>query len=142
VHAYLLNNYWHTNYKADQAGPLSFRFVLAPHAAFDPVALRRLSDEQDFPLLAVGADQKERALAAPLTLQGDRVLVSSLRRMDAGDALSVVLHNPGGQAASITARASSRAARISIEGAPGDGTREVRLVVPARGTRRLVLTPR
>jgi hypothetical protein len=142
LYAYLFNNYWHTNYKAEQAGPLLFRFVLAPHAAFDPVALRRLSDEQDFPLLAVGADRNERAAAAPLALQGDRVLVSSLRRIDAVDTLSIVLHNPGDQRADVTVRASSRSARISIDGTPGAGARTVRLVVPPRGTRRLVLAAR
>ncbi len=39
VHAFLLNNYWHTNYKAEQQGLLRFRFV-APaarrRAAGDP----------------------------------------------------------------------------------------------------------
>jgi hypothetical protein len=52
LYAYLLNNYWHTNYKADQSGPMRFRFVLRPHGPFDARALRRLSDEQDYPLLA------------------------------------------------------------------------------------------
>ena len=28
VYAYLFNNYWHTNYKAYQQGPLTYRFVL------------------------------------------------------------------------------------------------------------------
>ena len=36
VHAYLLNNYWHTNYKADQQGLLRFRFVLRPHGVEPP----------------------------------------------------------------------------------------------------------
>jgi hypothetical protein len=49
LYAYLLNNYWHTNYKAYQEGPLTYRFALRPHGAFDPVALRRFSDEQDQP---------------------------------------------------------------------------------------------
>ena len=39
VFAYLLNNYWHTNYKADQDGELRFRFVLQPHGVFDSAAL-------------------------------------------------------------------------------------------------------
>ena len=47
VYAYLFNNYWHTNYKAYQQGPLTYRFVLRPHAAFDALGLRRFSDEQD-----------------------------------------------------------------------------------------------
>ncbi len=52
LYAYLLNNYWHTNYKADQSGPMRFRFVLRPHGRFDAAALRRFSDEQDYPLRA------------------------------------------------------------------------------------------
>ncbi|MEZ4455069.1 MAG: hypothetical protein R2882_00770 [Gemmatimonadales bacterium] len=32
----LMNNYWHTNFKADQEGPVSFRFVIRPHGPFDP----------------------------------------------------------------------------------------------------------
>jgi hypothetical protein len=136
LYAYLFNNYWHTNYKAEQAGPLSFRFVLAPHAAFDPVALRRLSDEQDFPLVAVGVGPHDRPAAAPFAVEGAHVLVSSLRRTEAGDALAVVLHNPTDEAASVTVRASNRGARVALEGARVAGTRELQLVVPARGTRR------
>lgn len=32
----LMNNYWHTNFKADQDGPVTFRFVIRPHGPFDP----------------------------------------------------------------------------------------------------------
>jgi hypothetical protein len=137
LYAYLFNNYWHTNYKAEQAGSLSFRFVLAPHAAFDPVALRRLSDEQDFPLLAIGVGPHDRPAAAPFTVESAHVLVSSLRRTEAGDALAVVLHNPADEATSVTVRASNRGVRVALEGARGAGARELQLVVPARGTRRV-----
>ncbi|MCX7835694.1 MAG: hypothetical protein N2450_06445 [bacterium] len=34
VFAYLLNNYWHTNYKADQEGLIRFRFMIKPHLTF------------------------------------------------------------------------------------------------------------
>ena len=64
LYAYLLNNYWHTNYKADQQGPLSYRFALRPHGAFDPVALRRFSDEQDQPLLVFPVDPRRRPCGA------------------------------------------------------------------------------
>mgnify|MGYP000741737662 CR=1 FL=1 len=33
--AYAMNNYWHTNFKADQPGHVSFRVTLLPHGAFD-----------------------------------------------------------------------------------------------------------
>ena len=29
--SYAMNNYWHTNFKAEQGGPVEFRFALRPH---------------------------------------------------------------------------------------------------------------
>jgi hypothetical protein len=114
--AYLFNNYWHTNYKADQSGPLSFRFVIAPHAAFDPVALRRLSDEHDFPLLAVTAREGTPAVTAPFLLEGDPVLVASLRRAETGDALDIRLYNPAPRPATVTLRTTRDGAGIAQAG--------------------------
>lgn len=34
-YAYLMNNYWHTNYKADQSGAVSFRFCIRLHGQCD-----------------------------------------------------------------------------------------------------------
>ncbi len=53
VHAYLFNNYWHTNYKAEQAGPLRFRFVLRPHGPEAAGALTAFSRELEQPLLVL-----------------------------------------------------------------------------------------
>ena len=55
VHAYLLNNYWHTNYKADQEGLLRFRFVLRPHGALPPVVVMDLSRDLEQPLVVLPA---------------------------------------------------------------------------------------
>ena len=35
LYSYALNNYWHTNYKADQDGPIAFRYAVEPHAGND-----------------------------------------------------------------------------------------------------------
>jgi hypothetical protein len=51
VHAYLLNNYWHTNYKAEQQGRLLFRFVLRPHGPEPPAAVMALSRDLEQPLV-------------------------------------------------------------------------------------------
>ncbi len=51
VHAYLLNNYWHTNYKADQEGPLRFRFVLRPHGVEPEASVMALSRDLEQPLV-------------------------------------------------------------------------------------------
>jgi hypothetical protein len=78
VHAYLLNNYWHTNYKADQEGLLRFRFILRPHGAEPAAALTTLSRDLDQPLLVLPAG--ERLPRASLSLEGDpKVQVVGLR---------------------------------------------------------------
>ena len=58
VHAYLLNNYWHTNYKADQEGRLRFRFVLRPHGVEPPLAVMDLSRDLEQPLVVLPADRR------------------------------------------------------------------------------------
>lgn len=35
-YSYILNNYWHTNYKADQEGVMTFRYSMFLHVVFDP----------------------------------------------------------------------------------------------------------
>jgi hypothetical protein len=114
VYAYLLNNYWHTNYKAYQQGPLTYRFVVRPHAAFDPVALRRFSDEQDQPLLVFPVDPAAAELRAPFTITGDPVTLSSLRVADDGTAIVARIYNPSMRVASITLRPSTPGSRVSV----------------------------
>ena len=58
VHAYLLNNYWHTNYKADQEGLLRFRFVLRPHGVEPPLAVMDLSRDLEQPLVVLPANRR------------------------------------------------------------------------------------
>jgi len=94
VYAYLLNNYWHTNYKADQEGQLIFRFALRPHGAFDEVALRRFGAEQEQPLLAYAVDAQAPAARAPFRVEGAGVTVSSIRAAGDGSAMIVRLYNP------------------------------------------------
>ena len=83
VHAYLLNNYWHTNYKAEQAGPLVFRFVLRAHGPEPAGALTAFSRELEQPLLVAKAARP--GLARPLALRASPdVRVVSLRPAGAG----------------------------------------------------------
>jgi hypothetical protein len=136
VHAYLFNNYWHTNYKAYQQGPLTYRFVLRAHAGHDPVALRRFSDEQDNPLLVFAVDPAAPGVQAPFTLSGDPVTVSSLRVADGGAALVARLFNPSPKPATVTVRPADQGARVSMMA--GDQAQDVpdgRIAIPALGTR-------
>jgi len=51
VFAYVMNNYWHTNYKASQDGKVTFNFYLHFHNAFDLADAQRFAAEVTQPLL-------------------------------------------------------------------------------------------
>jgi alpha-mannosidase len=51
VFSYVMNNYWHTNYKADQEGPATVRYGLMPHGKRDFSDCARYGFEFQRPLL-------------------------------------------------------------------------------------------
>jgi hypothetical protein len=51
IFGYAMNNYWHTNYKADQQGSVSFDFYLQPHDGFSLADTRKFGYEVNQPLL-------------------------------------------------------------------------------------------
>jgi hypothetical protein len=92
VHAYLLNNYWHTNYKADQQGLLRFRFVLRPHGVEPPAAITSFSRDLEQPLLVLPAADRPRSASLPIEA-GAAAQVVGLRPAGEGRALLVRLLN-------------------------------------------------
>jgi alpha-mannosidase len=91
--AYAMNNYWHTNYKADQPGPVSFRVALIPHGPFDATAATRAGLEESEPLIVLPASSG--SVRVPLfTLDNQRVIVSSVTPSVDGAAILVRLWNP------------------------------------------------
>lgn len=54
IFAYVMNNYWHTNYKADQEGPVRFDFFLRLHASgFNQKEAYQYGYEKKQPLLVI-----------------------------------------------------------------------------------------
>ena len=59
IYSWAQNNHWHTNYKADQPGETTFRYVLRPHAGgYAAAESARFGMETSRPLLAVASDAK------------------------------------------------------------------------------------
>ncbi len=136
VFAYLLNNYWHTNYKADQAGPMTFRFRVRPHGPFDPAELRRAGAASEQPLLAMPAALEAPLPALPFSLEGSAVVVSAARPSDDGRAIIVRLYNPTAAPASTRLLGVALPAIATASGQAVGGP--IRL--PAFGTVVLVVT--
>ncbi len=94
--AYVMNNYWETNYKASQEGPTAFRFSLRPHDGYDPVHAHRFGIEQSQPLVVspVGAAAPHSGAVPPLfAIKTDRLICTALKPADSGDGLIVRLLN-------------------------------------------------
>jgi len=94
---YLMNNYWETNYKADQEGPIAFRFSLMPHGRFDPVTVARFGVERSQPLVAVPAPAGARPVPSALRVEPAGVMVTLLKPAEDGRGLVVRLHNVGSE---------------------------------------------
>jgi hypothetical protein len=97
IYSWAMNNHWHTNYRADQEGPVWFRFAIQPHAAYDPVAATRFGVESTEPLIVAPAEGKAPMLAR-LRLDSAAVVTTAFKPSDDGKALIVRLFNPTGEA--------------------------------------------
>jgi archaellin len=120
IYAYLLNNYWHTNYKADQAGPLVFRFTIQPHGRFDAAGLRRFGAEVEQPLVAWPSAPGVPLPRPAFAFDSPSIVVSSLRPEGAGSSLIVRLYNASWTEA--VARLGDESVRL-----PPFGTRTIRV---------------
>jgi hypothetical protein len=96
VYSYAMNNYWHTNYKADQEGEVSFRYALRPHGPESPDAISRASLERSRPLVVVPGDPAASPPPPLLAVEPAGVLVTSLKPAEDGNAIVARLYNASG----------------------------------------------
>jgi alpha-mannosidase len=136
VVAYLMNNYWHTNFKADQPGPVTFRFVLVPHGPYDAADATRIGLAATEPTLAVPATSAG-ATHWRFTLDNSRIVVTSVAPSADGRADMVRLWNPGEREERASFRWDAGAARRCWISSPAkeQGVRAgARIAVPALGS--------
>jgi alpha-mannosidase len=97
--SYVMNNYWETNYKADQRGPTTFRYSIRPHQGpCDQTAAARFGIERNRPLIAVPARvDGPPALASAFTLDASGVIVTSFKPSRDGEARMIRLFAASGR---------------------------------------------
>ena len=96
LYSWVMNNHWHTNYRADQEGETTFRYYLRPHGAYDAVAAARFGLETTQPLIVAPA-VGEKPAASRLSVEPAGVLVSALKPSDDGKAIIVRLYGASGK---------------------------------------------
>ncbi len=102
IFSWAQNNHWHTNYKADQPGLTTFRYVLRPHkAGYSGAESARFGVESTRPLItapAIGAQPP----ASALSLSSQSVLLETLKVSEDGKAMIVRLFGVSGKEENVT----------------------------------------
>lgn len=100
-YSWVMNNHWHTNYKADQEGPVTFRYAIAPHGTFAPETAARFGQGINRPLLALPASSASPMKGSLLQVSSPSVTVSELKPSDDGQAWIVRLWGASGRDQSV-----------------------------------------
>ena len=89
VYSWVMNNHWFTNFPLTQDGPVTFRYRILPHGAYDAVTANRFGVEQSQPLVHVSANNN--AISKPLVAVGGSPAVSVSVLKSTEDAGSVII---------------------------------------------------
>jgi alpha-mannosidase len=102
LYSWAQNNHWHTNYKIDQPGVTTFRFIVRPHpAGYSAAESARFGLETTRPLIAYPVDSKKPASASLLSLSSPDVLIETVKVSDDGKAVIVRLFGVSGKDQSV-----------------------------------------
>ena len=98
IYSYVMNNYWHTNYKADQEGPVLTRYRLLPHGPFDAAGIEKSSLERSRPLVVTAVEATSPGARFPFRILSPEILVTSLKPSADGKGWVARLYNPTSKA--------------------------------------------
>jgi alpha-mannosidase len=91
--SYVMNNYWHTNYKADQEGKVHFKYALRPHNTVNDSEMEKAAAEFTQPLIALPIKNDVALPKELFELTNSRIVVTSITPNADGTYL-VRLFNP------------------------------------------------
>ena len=99
--SYALNNYWHTNYVAEQGGLIRLRYYLIPELSMDLATLKKKSLEALEPLLVLPAGTNTRPPAAGLKVESEQVVVTRFKPTFDGHGYLIRFYNVSGRPAEL-----------------------------------------
>ncbi|MGB9747788.1 MAG: glycoside hydrolase family 38 C-terminal domain-containing protein [Bacteroidales bacterium] len=104
AYSFVMNNYWHTNYKADQEGWADFSYALRPHAMFQSAQAYRFGNEMDYPLLSRFVPNDYKGTDEIFSLNSHDILVTRMQWERNGKILMLRLFNMSGQPVQVAFR--------------------------------------
>lgn len=97
IYSYIMNNYWGTNYKAEQEGITTFSYSIIPHLRADLAQSEKTALELNQPLIAVTANKNSKQNKSLFELKSDKVVVTSIKPDSGGKGYIVRLYNLSSQ---------------------------------------------
>ena len=91
--SYVMNNYWYTNYKADQEGVAHFRYALRPHRMVNSSEMEKNAEAFTQPLISMPVKGEEALPSEMFGLTSSHIVVTSITPDGDGNYL-VRLYNP------------------------------------------------
>jgi len=88
IYSWVMNNHWYTNTPQTQEGPVTFRYMIKPHGAYNAAEANRFGLEQMQPLVPVLCDKNpmEKPL---LSIDNNRLFVNILKSSENGRSMIV-----------------------------------------------------
>ena len=100
LYSWVMNNHWHTNYRADQEGPTVFRYAIRPHKGFAADDAARFGVDCSQPLICVPASGPFPGKPR-LALSSGKVVITAFKPSDDGKAWIVRLFGASGKTEKI-----------------------------------------
>jgi hypothetical protein len=109
LYAYVMNNYWHTNYKPGQGGDHVFRFSITSRAKSDNTASARFGWAASHPLLSVPVESQSHGqlpggAASLVEIAEPNVLLIGAKQAEQGSGLVLRLWEVSGQSTTAHVR--------------------------------------
>jgi alpha-mannosidase len=94
--SYVMNNYWHTNYKADQEGISTYHYSIVPHGLFNQANAMRAGIERSQPLVVRQVKMDDSTPKPLFEINPGSIIASYVKPISAGNGYLVRLFNTGG----------------------------------------------
>jgi alpha-mannosidase len=113
--SYAMNNYWYTNYKADQEGPVVFHYAFYLHNEFDAALAGRTGTANAQPLLISSGNKAIEKL--PFTLNDTNILLTAAKPALSKKGIVLRFYNASAQAQQLNLNLTDAKAKVYVSNA-------------------------
>jgi alpha-mannosidase len=114
IFSWVMNNSWHTNYKAEQEGVATFKYAFQTHKQFDYSIAYRFGVEQSQPLLVSFSNHLVQMVPLIKLEEKTKIVVTSIIPSRDGSGIMVRLYNPTNGKSSSKIKCGNEKARLFL----------------------------